>query len=93
MEEGVGKIVKNILTWKCKVSMKKTINLSDIEDPVERKILKFLKEKEVSLYGDIFKNLHISVIEGQKVVFSLISQNLIKYKENTFYLELNVNLG
>ena len=92
-EEMDGRIVKNIIIWKCKASMKKTINLSDIEDPVERKILKLLDDKEVSLYGDIFKNLKISVIEGQKVIFSLLSQNLIKYKENTFYLELNVNLG
>ena len=93
-EERVGgRIVKNIINWKCITNMKRTINLSEIEDPVERKILKLLNEQKVSLYGDIFKNLKISIFEGQKVIFSLLSQKLIRYKENTFYLELNVNLG
>lgn len=70
----------------------KTVYLDEIEDPKEKEVLKLLKHKGVCMYGDIIKQLEISVSDGQQIIFSLLSRSLIKYQYRSSYMELNVEL-
>ena len=70
----------------------KTVYLKEIENPTEKEILKLLKNKGVCLYGNIFKQLSISPMEGQNIIFSLLSRGLIKYRYHSSNIELNVEL-
>ena len=70
----------------------KTVYLRDIENPKEQEILKLLKTRGSCLYGDIFKQLSISSMEGQHIIFSLLSRGLIKYQYRSSNIELNVEL-
>ncbi len=74
------------------MTVQKTIDINTIEDPIEKKILVYLNKKKKSLYGEIIRELSISVNEGQKHIFSLLSRGLIKRGESSRLLELNVNI-
>jgi hypothetical protein len=70
----------------------KTVYKSEIKNPKELQILEFLRARGACLYGNIFKELAISSIEGQQIIFSLLSKGLIKYQYRSSNIELNVEL-
>ena len=70
----------------------KTVFLDEIENPKEKEILNLLNSQGACLYGDIFRQLAISSMEGQHIIFSLLSRGLIKYQYRSSNIELNVQL-
>ena len=70
----------------------KKVHTSEIKNPTELRILKLLEDKGACLYGDIFKELSISSSEGQHIIFSLLSRDLIKYQYRSSMIELNIEL-
>jgi len=71
---------------------KKTIDIQNIKDPSERDILLLLKTKGNCFYGDIIRELQISVSKGQNSIFSLIQQGFIKQAEKSSFIKLNVDI-
>ena len=69
-----------------------TIELSSIENKHEKAVLKLLQKKETCIYGDIIKELKISVQLGQQTIFSLINKGMIKHKFRSSKLELNIRI-
>ncbi len=70
----------------------KTVYLQEIDNPIEREILVLLKARGTCLYGEIFRQLSISSSEGQHIIFSMLSRELIKYQYRSSNIELNVEL-
>ncbi len=70
----------------------KSIDIQSINDPSERDILLLLKAKGNCIYGDIIRELQISVTKGQSAIFSLIQKGLIKHVEKSSVIKLNVDI-
>jgi len=72
---------------------KKTIiNIEKIEEKTEKDIIELLNNKGKCLYGEIIKELKLSVFQGQSTIYSLISRGIISHKNRSAYLQLNVTL-
>lgn len=74
------------------MSTLKKINITSIDNQYEKDILSFLNKNGESVYGDIFKGLKISATKGQEAIFSLLKKGLIKHKERSSFIELNVDI-
>ncbi len=74
------------------MSTLKQINITSIGNQYEKDILSFLNKNGESVYGDIFKGLKISATKGQEAIFSLLKKGLIKHKERSSFIELNVDI-
>lgn len=68
------------------------LELENINNPFEKDILLFLKRNGQCIYGDIIKELKISGRRGQEAIYSLLQKGLVKHKDKTSYIELNVEL-
>ena len=68
------------------------ISLTELKNNHEKEILLLLQRKGKCLYGEILKELTLSVLEGQKIVFNLQQSGLIRRNEDSRYYELNVTL-
>jgi len=68
------------------------LELENINNPFEKDILLFLNKNGKCIYGDIIKELKISGRRGQEAIFSLLQKGLVKHKDRTSYIELNVEL-
>lgn len=66
------------------------LELKSVDNPFEKEILLFLKRNGKCIYGDIIKELKISGRRGQESIYSLLKKGLIKHKNKTSYIELNV---
>lgn len=71
---------------------KKSIDIQEINNPSEKDILMLLKRKGKYVYGDIIKDLRLPTTKGQKSIYSLIKQGLIKHVNQSSYLKLNVHI-
>ena len=69
-----------------------TIELSSIENKYEKAVLALLQQKKACIYGDIIKELKISTRMGQQTIYSLISKGIVKHKQRSSKLELNVEV-
>lgn len=70
-----------------------TLKIENIKDPREKEILELLKTRGGCLYGNIFEQLQISTLEGQQIIYSMLSRGLIRYKKRSSIVELNVDLS
>jgi DNA-binding MarR family transcriptional regulator len=70
----------------------KEFEIQKVNNPQEKDILLFLKENGKCVYGDIIKELKISGRRGQEAIFSLLKKGLVKHRDKTSYIELNVEL-
>jgi hypothetical protein len=68
------------------------IELDKINNPKEKQVLTLLQERKKCLYGNILKELSLSVIEGQNIIMPMLSKGLIRYQDHSNYLELNIKL-
>jgi hypothetical protein len=68
------------------------LELDKIDNPKEKEVLTLLQVRKKCLYGNILKELSLSVKEGQNIILPMLSRGLIRYQEHSFYLELNVRL-
>ena len=71
---------------------RRTIDIQEISNQFEQDILKLLDEKEKYVYGDIIKDLKLSVRKGQILIHSLINKGLVKRVDQSSYLKLNVDI-
>lgn len=70
-----------------------TLKIENIKDPREKQILELLKTGDGCLYGKIIEQLHFSTLEGQQIIYSMLSRGLIRYKKRSSIVELNVDLS
>lgn len=70
----------------------KEFEIKKINNPQEKDILLFLKENGKCIYGDIIKDLKISGRRGQEAIYSLLNKGLVRHKDKTSYIELNVEI-
>jgi len=70
----------------------KQINIQSLDNQYEKDILSFLNKNGESVYGDIFKELKISVTKGQEAIYSLLKKGWIRHKNSTSFIELNVKI-
>lgn len=70
----------------------KRISIQSLEDQYEKDILTYLNQKGESIYGDIFKELRISVTKGQEAIYSLLQKGWIRHKNRSSFIELNVEI-
>ena len=68
------------------------IDIAKIENPYEKDILSFLNKNGRCIYGDIMKELKLSYSKGQEAIYSLLNKGFIKHRDNTSYIELNVQI-
>ncbi len=66
----------------------KKIDLEEIDNPFEKKIVAFLSNKGKCIYGEIFRELKIPTTRGQEAIYSLITKGLVKHIDKTSYIEL-----
>lgn len=71
---------------------RKTIEIQEISNQLEKDILKLLEEKEKYVYGDIIKELKLSARKGQESIYSLMNKGFVKHVDQSSYLKLNVDL-
>jgi DNA-binding MarR family transcriptional regulator len=74
------------------MKQKAKIHIQEIDNSFEKDILMYLDKKGKCLYGEIIKELQISASRGQKAIYSLLNKGLIKHKEKSSFIELNVEL-
>lgn len=60
--------------------------------PEELENLEFLEKKGSCLYGNIFKELHLSHTKGAELIYSLLIKGYIHSIGSTSYYELNGKL-
>ncbi len=70
----------------------KEFEIKKVNNPQEKDILLFLKENGKCIYGDIIKELKISGRRGQEAIYSLLNKGLVRHKDKTSYIELNVEI-
>lgn len=70
----------------------KTINLKELRNPDERKIVLYLLKHEQCTYGKIMKDLKLSYIQGQEKIGLLVSQGSIKFIGTSSNMELAVKI-
>ncbi len=70
----------------------KEFEIKKVNSPQEKDILLFLKENGKCIYGDIIKELKISGRRGQEAIYSLLNKGLVRHKDKTSYIELNVEI-
>lgn len=70
----------------------KEFEIKKVNNPQEKDILLFLKENGKCIYGDIIKDLKISGRRGQEAIYSLLNKGLVRHKDKTSYIELNVEI-
>ncbi len=75
-----------------KLGKRKPLDIDQIENPFEKDILLFLREKGTCVYGDIMKELKISASRGQEAIYSLLTKGLVRHKNKSSRIELNVEL-
>ncbi len=68
------------------------LELENVNNPFEKDILLFLNRNGKCIYGDIIKELKISGRRGQEAIYSLLQKGLVRHKDKTSYIELNVEL-
>jgi hypothetical protein len=71
----------------------KQIDLKEIENPTERKILLLINKNDECLYGEIIRKLELSCRKGQELIYSLLTKGYIKYVERTPKLELAAKIN
>uniref|UniRef100_UPI0032170D1B hypothetical protein n=1 Tax=uncultured Draconibacterium sp. TaxID=1573823 RepID=UPI0032170D1B len=75
------------------MSQKNKINIKEIENSSEKDILMYLNRKGNCIYGEIIKNLKLPNSRGQEAIYSLLSKGLIKHKDRSSVIELNVEIN
>lgn len=70
----------------------KTIEIESIENQTSRKIIELLKERESALFGEIARELSISVNRAQEAVHSLVEQGIIAYSRRPKRVTLIVDV-
>lgn len=68
------------------------IDIQKIDNPSEKDILMYLDKKGKCIYGEIIKELKLSATRGQEAIYSLLNKGLIKHKDRSSFIELNVEL-
>ncbi len=71
---------------------KKTIELQNVKNPFEKKIITFLDKNGKCIYGEIFRELKIPTAKGQEAMYSLISKGLVQHVDKTSFVELTANI-
>jgi predicted transcriptional regulator len=74
------------------LKQRKKIDIKKVTNPDEKKILLFLHHRGKCIYGEIMKELQISSTRGQEAIYSLMTKGMVRHKDRTSYLELNVEL-
>jgi DNA-binding MarR family transcriptional regulator len=75
------------------MKQKDKIDIQEIDNPYEKDILMYLDKKGKCIYGEIIKELQISASRGQEAIYSLLNKGLIKHKDRSSFIELNVELN
>lgn len=75
------------------MKLKNKVDIQKIRNPLEKDILLHLKKKDKCIYGEIIKELQLSNARGQEAIYSLLNKGLIKHKDRSSFIELNVELN
>jgi len=68
------------------------LRLDNIEDSIERQVVKIIKEYENCSVGNVIKDLSLSYSRGLKVIQSLKHKGWVTNLQNPPFLNLNVQL-
>jgi DNA-binding Lrp family transcriptional regulator len=65
------------------------LNMNEISDKTELKIIEFLNENGPSFLGEVVKNLKISNSKGLKITNQLLTKGIIRHSDPPLQYELN----
>jgi hypothetical protein len=71
---------------------KDNIDLNEIDNPFEKKIIAFLKNKKKCIYGEIIRELKIPTQRGQEAIYSLLNKGVVQHINKSSYIELSAEM-
>jgi len=74
------------------MNSKDKIDIQKINNSQEKDILMYLDQEGKSIYGEIIRNLQLSATRGQEAIYSLMNKGLIRHRDKSSFIELNVEL-
>jgi predicted transcriptional regulator len=70
----------------------KRIEIDTLPDPASRKIVRYLEENEATVFGEIVRDLNLSVNRAQQAVHWLVEEEIVGYSQHPKHVQLIVDV-
>lgn len=71
---------------------KEHIDMKEIDNPFEKRIIAFLKNKKKCIYGEIIRELKLPTQRGQEAIYSLLNKGVVQHINKSSYIELSAEV-